>query len=41
LDAQPQRQKQELTQMRGAGCDGLQPHIGFAASHSLSAVHSL
>jgi hypothetical protein len=41
LDHQPQRQKQALTQMRGAGCDGEQPHISFGPVHSLSLVHSL
>ena len=37
----PQRQKQAVTQMRGAGCDGEQPHISFGPVHSLSLVHSL
>jgi hypothetical protein len=40
-EGQPQRQKHALTQMRGAGCDGEQPHISFGPVHSLSLVHSL
>jgi hypothetical protein len=27
--------------MRGAGCEGEQPHISFGPVHSLSLVHSL
>jgi hypothetical protein len=38
---QPQKQKQALTQMRGAGSDGEQPHVSFGPVHSLSLVHSL
>ena len=37
----PQRQKQALTQIRGAGALGEQPHIGFGAEHSVSEPHSL
>jgi hypothetical protein len=36
-----QKQKQALTQIRGAGSLEKQPHIGFAAEHSVSELHSL
>ena len=38
---QPQLQKQLLTQIRGAGSDCRQPHMGLGASQSLSELHSL
>ena len=41
FEGQPQRQKQRLTQIRGAGSDGEQPHISFGPVHSVSLVHSL
>jgi hypothetical protein len=36
-----QKQKQALTQIRGAGSLDEQPHIGFDAEHSVSEPHSL
>lgn len=37
----PQRQKQALTQMRGAVSFAEQPHIEFCASQSAAELHSL
>ena len=38
---QLQVQKQALTQRRGAGSEGVQPHISPGATHSEADVHSL